>query len=86
MANVTITQVQLIAETNNSNIPVNYYYSLASASNMYIDAINILSVGYVWDPVAHVYISGIVQMYIAGIPTPIYSTNTYASIVTYMNS
>ncbi len=86
MANVTITQVQLTAETNNSNTPVNYYYSLASESNMYIDAINILSVGYVWDTVANAYISGIVQIYIAGIPTPIYSTNTYASIVTYMNS
>jgi hypothetical protein len=52
---------------------------------MNIDPAQITAVSYVWDSVANNFIPGIIQIYLFGIITPIYSTNSYASVVAYMN-
>lgn len=86
MASVAITQVYLMQATApNTGTPINSYWNANSTAEMNIDPAQITAVSYVWDPVANNFIPGIIQIYLFGIVTPIYSTNSYASVVAYMN-
>jgi len=86
MASVTITQVQLQNQPGNiPGVQTSLYWSTSTEKEMSINPINILAVGYVWDAVANNYVLGLIQLYLLGYQTPIYSSDSYASIVAYMN-
>jgi hypothetical protein len=86
MASVTITQVQLQKQPgNNPAIPTSLYWSTTTEKQMSINPINILAVGYVWDVAENNYVPGLIQIFLLGYQTPIYSSNSYASIVAFMN-
>ena len=84
MASITITQVQLLTGTTN-NLPSSLYWNTTTETEMSINPDNIIGVGYVFDIYQKKYIPGLVQIYILGVMLPIYSSDTYASIVAYMN-
>lgn len=84
MASITITQVQLETETS-AGVPSSQYWSSNTGIEMSINPDNIIAVGYVFDIYQKHYIPGLVQIYILGVMLPIYSSNSYASIVAYMN-
>ena len=84
MASVTITQVQLQTEIT-AGVPSSQYWNTNTAIEMSINPDNIIGVGYVFDIYKQRYIAGLVQIYVFGIIMPIYSSNSYASIVAYMN-
>lgn len=84
MASITITQVQLETSTI-AGTPSSQYWTTNTEIDMSINPNNIIAVGYVFDTFQKHYISGIVQIYLFGIILPIYSSNSYASIVAYMN-
>jgi hypothetical protein len=86
MASVTITQVQLQQQPGNSpGVPTSLYWSTDTQKPMSINPINIVAVGYVWDAVENDYVPGLVQIFLLGSVTVIYSSNSYASIVAFMN-
>jgi hypothetical protein len=85
MATITITQVYLEQATAPNGPPINQYWNTNSAGEMSIDSTKITAVSYVWDTLGKTFIPGIIQIYLNGILQPIYSTNSYASIVAYMN-
>ena len=84
MASVTITQVQLLTGITN-NSPSSLYWNTNTEKEMSIDPLSIVAVGYVFDTFQKNYIPGIVQIFFSGIMAPIYSSNSYESIVAYMN-
>jgi pyridoxine/pyridoxamine 5'-phosphate oxidase len=85
MASITITQVQLMQSIDPMGVPTGFYWSSDSAALMDINANQIAGVSYVWDNIANVYVSGIVQIYLTAIFQNIYSSNSYESIISYMN-
>lgn len=85
MASVTITQVQLQSQTPTDATPTSLYWSTNTEIEMSINPNNIAAVGYVFDVALKTYVAGIIQIYLIGSMLPIYSTNSYASIVAYMN-
>lgn len=84
MASVTITQVQLQTTIING-IASSQYWSPNTQIEISINPNNIIAVGYVFDIYQNHYIPGLVQIYILGSTLPIYSSDSYASIVAYMN-
>lgn len=84
MASITITQVQLLTGITN-NVPSSLYWNTTTEIEISINPDNIIGVGYVFDSYQKVYVPGLVQIYILGITFPIYSSDSYASIVAYMN-
>jgi|APGre2960657404_1045060.scaffolds.fasta_scaffold44950_4 hypothetical protein len=84
MASITITQVQLETGTS-AGVPSSQYWSPNTGIEMSINPDNIIAVGYVFDTFQKHYISGIIQIFLFGIAFPIYSSDSYASIVAYMN-
>lgn len=85
MASVTITQVQLIQATSPSGNPSSLYWNTDSSSPMDIDPEQILGVSYVWDSIGKTYIAGLIQIYLTGVIQTIYSSDSYESVVAYMN-
>jgi hypothetical protein len=85
MASITITQVHLMqAKAPNTGQILNLYWNTTSTAEMSIDPTKIVGVSYVWDNLVDVFIPGIIQIYIFGLGS-VYSTNSYESIVAYMN-
>ena len=84
MASITITQVQLQTGYT-SGVPTSQYWRPTTEIEMSINPDNIIGVGHVYDILNNSYIAGIIQVYIFGVLTPIYSSDSYESIVAYMN-
>ena len=84
MASITITQVQLQTKVENG-LPTGQYWSPLSEKEASINPDNIVAVAYVYDIYLNHYIPGIIQIILAGALGPIYSSDSYASIVAYMN-
>lgn len=84
MASITITQVQL-QTTYTSGIPSAQYWSTNTQIEISIVQDNIIGVGYVFDTFKNQYIPGLIQVFLFGIAFPIYSSDSYESIVAYMN-
>lgn len=84
MASITITQVQLQTKFT-SNIPTSQYWTSVTKKEASIDPDSIIAVAYVYDIYLNQYIPGIIQILLSGFPLPIYSSDSYASIVAYMN-
>jgi hypothetical protein len=84
MACITITQVQLQIGVT-AGVPSSQYWTPDSESEMSINPDNIIGVGYVFDVYQKTYIAGIIQIYLFGVALPIYSSDSYESIVAYMN-
>lgn len=85
MASVTITQVQLQQEIDSSRQSTSLYWSTSTRKEMSINPDNIIGVIYVFDPFQKRYVSGIIQILLSGTVFPIYSTDSYESIVAHMN-
>lgn len=84
MASITITQVQLQTGTT-AGTPSSQYWSPNSAKEMSINPDNIIAVGYVFDIYQKIYIPGLIQIFLSGVMATIYSSDSYESIVAYMN-
>lgn len=84
MASITITQVQLQTKFEN-NVPTNQYWTAFTEKEASINPDNIVAVAYVFDIYLNHYIPGIIQIILSGVAAPIYSSDSYASIVAYMN-
>ena len=84
MASITITQVQLQTKVENG-LPTNQYWTPFTEKEASINPDNIVAVTYVFDIYANHYIPGIIQILLSGFPLPVYSSDSYASIVAYMN-
>jgi hypothetical protein len=84
MASITITQVQLQTKFENG-LPTNQYWTPFTEKEASINPDNIVAVAYVYDIYLNHYIPGIIQIILAGALGPIYSSDSYASIVAYMN-
>jgi len=84
MASITITQVQLQTRLTNG-LPSGQYWTTYTEKEASINPDNIVAVGYVFDIYLNHYIPGIIQIILSGVGAPIYSSDSYASIVAYMN-
>lgn len=84
MASITVTQVQLQTGYT-SGVISSQYWSPNTEIEISINPDNIIGVGYVFDTFQKLYIPGIIQIFLFGIAFPIYSTDSYESIVAYMN-
>jgi hypothetical protein len=84
MASITITQVQLQTKVENG-LPTGQYWTSLTEKEASINPDNIVAVAYVFDIYANHYIPGIIQILLSGFPLPVYSSDSYASIVAYMN-
>jgi len=84
MASITITQVQLQTKITNG-IASSQYWTTNTAIEASINPDNIIAVAYVYDIYLNHYIPGIIQIFLFGVVAPIYSSDSYASIVAYMN-
>jgi hypothetical protein len=83
MASVTITQVQLQTRIENG-IPTGQYWTAFTEKDASINPDNIVAVTYVFDTYLNHYIPGIIQIFISGVIGPIYSSDSYSSIVALM--
>jgi len=84
MASITITQVQLQTRLTNG-LPSGQYWTTYTEKEASINPDNIIAVAYVYDIYLNHYIPGIIQIFLFGVVAPIYSSDSYASIVAYMN-
>lgn len=85
MASITITQVHLMqAKAPNTGQILNLYWNATSSAEMSIDPTKIVAVSYVWDNSVDRFIPGVIQIYLFGLGS-IYSSDSYESIVAYMN-
>jgi hypothetical protein len=80
MANVTLTQIQLIqAKSTVSQQPGALYWNTDSASPINIDSTKVISVAYAWDSATFEYVPGAVQVTLAN-GFAFFTSNSYASV------
>jgi hypothetical protein len=84
MASIIITQVQLKTKVE-KGLPTGQYWTPLTEKEASINPDNIIAVAYVYDIYLNHYIPGIIQIFLSGAILPIYSSDSYASIVAYMN-
>ncbi len=80
MASITITQVQLQTKFENG-LPTNQYWTPFTEKEATINPDNIAGVAYVFDIYLNHYIPGIIQIFLSGVAVPVYSSDSYASVV-----
>jgi hypothetical protein len=83
MASVTLTQIQLRQGTSPNGQPLNLYWNVDSSAPISVDPTKIIAVAYAWDPIANTYIPGAIQVFSGN--GFFYSSDSYASVVDYMN-